>query len=136
MPDIDEGPFATLIELMELPGPTGQEEPVLSWCRQRWAGLGADVTSTQSATWLPISPVRGRGCSSRGMPTKSDFVVKSIDANGFVWLTDGRAGSRKTGQRFPVGQPALIVGREKRVPGCSLRPADTSCPPRRMLTAR
>ena len=36
----------TLIELMELPGHTGQEEPVLAWCRRRWGDLGADVRST------------------------------------------------------------------------------------------
>ncbi|MER3487064.1 MAG: M42 family peptidase, partial [Chloroflexota bacterium] len=36
----------TLQELMELPGPTGQEEPVLRWCRERWASLGATITVT------------------------------------------------------------------------------------------
>lgn len=25
----------TLVELMEIPAPTGHEEPVLSWCRER-----------------------------------------------------------------------------------------------------
>ncbi|MBA3274344.1 MAG: hypothetical protein H0T72_01015, partial [Chloroflexia bacterium] len=39
-------PLDTLIELMALPAPTGQEEPVLAWCRERWTALGADVRAT------------------------------------------------------------------------------------------
>jgi hypothetical protein len=33
----------TLFELMAIPAPTGQEEPVLAWCRDRWASMGAEV---------------------------------------------------------------------------------------------
>ncbi len=34
----------TLLELMEIPAPTGQEEPVLAWCRERWEAAGATLT--------------------------------------------------------------------------------------------
>ncbi len=43
MTDTSPSCIDTLIELMALPAPTGQEEPVLAWCRERWAGHGAEV---------------------------------------------------------------------------------------------
>jgi tetrahedral aminopeptidase len=107
----------TLVELMELPGPTGQEEPVLAWCRERWAALGAEVSSTPIGNVVAHVPGDGPKLLIQGHADEIGFVVKSIDASGFVWIADGQAGSRKAGQRFPVGQPALIVGRERHVPG-------------------
>jgi tetrahedral aminopeptidase len=108
---------ATLIELMQLPGPTGQEEPVLAWCRERWAELGADVSTTPIGN--VVGRVKGTGPKLlvQGHADEVSFVVKSIDAGGFVWLADGQTGSRNTGQRYPVGQPALVLGREKQVAG-------------------
>src|SRR5262245_28272248 len=102
---------------MELPGPTGQEEPVLSWCRDRWAALGAEVQATPIGN--VIARVRGSGprLLIQGHADEIGFVVKSIDERGFVWLADGQAGSRTPHFRYPVGQTALIVGRTARVPG-------------------
>jgi putative aminopeptidase FrvX len=108
----------TLIELMELAGPTGQEEPVLAWCRERWTALGAEVSSTPIGNVL--ARVRGNGprLLIQGHADEIGYVVKSIDSRGFVWLTDAQAGGSKTlFHRHPVGQPALIVGRRKTVPG-------------------
>ncbi|MEZ4625678.1 MAG: hypothetical protein R2843_12985 [Thermomicrobiales bacterium] len=42
--------YETLKELMEMAAPTGQEEPVLAWCRTRWSEAGADVTVQPPAT--------------------------------------------------------------------------------------
>ena len=107
----------TMIELMELPGPTGQEEPVLAWCRRRWEGLGADVTTTPIGNVVARVGGEGPRLLIQGHADEIGFVVKSIDARGFVWLTDGQAGSRSFHHRYPVGQPALVVGRRGRVPG-------------------
>jgi tetrahedral aminopeptidase len=107
----------TLIELMELPGPTGQEEPILAWCRERWSALGGEVEATPIGN--VVAHFRGTGprLLIQGHADEIGFVVKSIDSQGFVWLTDGQAGSKTFHSRFPVGQPALIVGRDKSVPG-------------------
>lgn len=107
----------TLIELMELPGPTGQEEPVLAWCRKRWAQLGAEVESTPIGNVVARFKGSGPRLLIQGHADEIGFVVKSIDARGFVWLTDGQAGSKTFHSRFPVGQTALIVGRERNIPG-------------------
>lgn len=107
----------TLIELMELPGPTGQEEPVLAWCRERWARAGAQVTATPIGNVLARVPGDGPRLLIQGHADEIGFVVKSIDEQGFVWLADGQAGSRNFAERYPVGKPALIVGRNARIPG-------------------
>jgi endoglucanase len=109
--------FETLKELMELPAPSGQEERVLAWCRQRWSELGAEVTVQPIGN--VIARVRGSGprLLIQGHADEISFVVKSIDESGFVRLADGQAGSRKPHTRFPVGQPALIMGRNGEVTG-------------------
>jgi tetrahedral aminopeptidase len=107
----------TMIELMELPGPTGQEEPVLAWCRERWSGLGAEVRATPIGNVVAHVGGSGPRLLIQGHADEIGFVVKSIDERGFVWLADGQAGSRTPHFRYPVGQPALIVGRDARVPG-------------------
>jgi tetrahedral aminopeptidase len=108
----------TLIELMEMTGPTGQEEPVLAWCRERWQRLGATIDVS------PIGNVIGRVSGNgprlllQGHADEIGFVVKSIDRNGFVWLDNAQGGGgRFFHDRYPVGQPALVVGRNARVPG-------------------
>lgn len=107
----------TLAELMELPGPTGQEEPVLAWCRDRWAALGAEVCSTPIGNVVARAGGSGPRLLIQGHADEIGFVVKSIDARGFVCLTDAQAGSKHYTLRFPVGQPALIVSRHGRVDG-------------------
>lgn len=107
----------TLIELMELPAPTGQEETVLAWCRRRWQELGVEVDSTPIGNVVGRLKGKGPRLLIQGHADEIGFVVKSIDARGFVWLTDGQAGAKSFSSRFPVGQPALIVGRERTVPG-------------------
>jgi endoglucanase len=107
----------TLIELMELPAPTGQEEPVLAWCRHRWAELGGEVTIQPIGNVVARFPGTGPRLLLQGHADEISFVVKSIDERGFVNLADGQAGSRKPYRRFPVGQPALILGRSGPVEG-------------------
>ena len=107
----------TLIELMQLPAPTGQEESVLAWCRERWASAGAKVTAAPIGDVLAHIPGDGPKLVILGHADEIGFVVKSIDEHGFVWLADGQAGSRDFAERYPVGQPALILGRHARVPG-------------------
>lgn len=108
----------TMIELMELSGPTGQEEPVLSWCRRVWADLGAEVSTTPIGNVTARIAGNGPRMLLQGHADEISYVVKSIDQRGFVWLADGQAGgSRHLYHRHPVGQPALIVGRGGTIDG-------------------
>lgn len=108
----------TLIELMEMTGPTGQEEPVLAWCRNRWSELGATVEVTPIGNVIARVSGSGPRLLLQGHADEIGFVVKSIDHNGFVWLDNAQAGGgRYFHDRYPVGQPALVVGRDAHVPG-------------------
>ncbi len=115
-------PLDTLIDLMALPAPTGQEEPVLSWCRERWAALGADVESTPIGNVVAHIGGAGPRLLIQGHADEISFVVRSIDARGFVWLADGQGSSRAFHARYPVGQPALILARSGRIPGIFAAP--------------
>jgi putative aminopeptidase FrvX len=112
----------TLIELMAIPGPTGQEEPVLAWCRRQWSDLGADVESTPVGNVIARVGGDGPRLLIQGHADEIGFVVKAIDARGFIWLADAQAGSKTFHHRFPVGQPALIVGRHAAVSGIFATP--------------
>jgi putative aminopeptidase FrvX len=46
MPPLRDSVVDTLLDLMALPAPSGQEEPVLAWCRKTWETLGAEVTAS------------------------------------------------------------------------------------------
>ncbi len=107
----------TLIELMEIAAPTGQEEPVLAWCRDKWAAAGAEVTTTPIGNVLARIPGAGPNLLLQGHADEIGFVIKSIDEHGFLWLTDGQAGNRNFAERYPVGQPALILARNARIDG-------------------
>ena len=107
----------TLFELMALPAPTGQEEPVLAWCRDRWSQLGATVTAQPIGNVLAHIPGKGPRLLLQGHADEISFVVKTIDERGFVWLADGQAGSRKPHFRYP-GRATRAHHRAKaRVPG-------------------
>lgn len=107
----------TLIELMALPGPTGQEEPVLAWCRERWAAVGGEVRVTPVGNVVARFGGRGPRLLLQGHADEISFVVKSIDEQGFVWLDTGQSGKGPFWHRFPVGQPALVIGHRGQVPG-------------------
>jgi tetrahedral aminopeptidase len=121
--DDDSALVDTLIELMELPGPTGQEEPVLAWCRGRWSALGARISVAPVGNVLAHVGGRGPRLLLQGHADEIGFVVKSIDGRGFVWLDNGQGGGgRFFHDRYPVGQPALVIGRRAHVPGVFATP--------------
>jgi len=122
MPDSRPTCIDTLVELMALPAPTGQEEPVLAWCRERWADLGATIEVTPIGNVLAHAGGTGPRLLLQGHADEIGFVVRSIDARGFVWLADGQAGSRAFHSRYPVGQPARILTRTGPVDGVFAAP--------------
>jgi len=122
MTNVSATPLDTLIELMALPAPTGQEEPVLAWCRERWAALGAEVQATPIGNVVAHVGGNGPRLLLQGHADEISFVVRSIDARGFVWLADGQGSSRTFHARYPVGQPALILGRSARIAGIFAAP--------------
>ncbi len=101
----------TLLELMDLPAPTGQEEPVLAWCRERWATLGAEIEVSPIGNVLAHVGGTGPRLLLQGHADEISFIVRSIDDRGFIWLADGQGSRRQFHARYPVGQRALVLPR-------------------------
>ncbi|MDP9374723.1 MAG: M42 family peptidase [Chloroflexota bacterium] len=110
--------FELLRELMELPGPTGQEQRVMAWLRERWAGRVERLWTSKVGNLLAHVGGRGPTLLVQGHADEIGFVVRAIDERGFLWLASGQAGGNPR-LRFPVGQPALVVGRGTPVEGIS-----------------
>ena len=109
--------FETLRELMELPGPTGRERPVMDWLRERWEGRVEHVWFSKVGNLLAHVGGQGPKLLIQGHADELSFVVKWIDPDGFLWLANGQHPNRNVTHRYPVGQPALVVGRRSRVEG-------------------
>src|SRR5258706_16130656 len=113
--------FETLKLLCELPGPGGREERVHGLLAERWKG---------HSEWVKITPVgnliahiggNGPRLLVAGHGDEIGFAVKYISAGGFIYFTTGqREASGKPDLRgmyfTPMGQPALVMGREELVP--------------------
>lgn len=112
----------TLLDLMALPAPSGQEEPVLAWCRDTWASLGATVEVSPIGNVLAHVPGNGPRLLLQGHADEISFIVRSIDERGFVWLVDGQGSRRQFQNRYPVGHSALILARNAQVPGVFASP--------------
>lgn len=109
--------FETLKALMEIPGPTGREERVMDWLRQRWEPRSQHVWLSKVGNLLAHVGGSGPKLLIQGHADELSFTVKSIDAKGFLWLSSGQAPAGIPGRRFPVGQPALIVARDALIEG-------------------
>src|SRR3712207_4089165 len=106
---------------MELPGPTGQEHRVLAWLQERWAGRAERVWRSKVGNLLAHVGGRGPTLLLQGHADEIGFVVRAIDERGFLWLASGQAdGSPRL--RYPVGQPAMVVGRDEPVAGVFATP--------------
>lgn len=108
--------FTVLQTLMELPGPTGQEHRVMAWLEQQWTGKVERLWTTKVGNLIAHVGGSGPVLLVQGHADEIGFVVKSIDDDGFLWLASGQAAG-DPGLRYPVGQPALVLGRAEPVPG-------------------
>lgn len=109
--------YDMLRELMELPGPTGREGAVMDWLRPRWEAKSERVWTTRVGNLIAHVGGQGPKLLIQGHADELNFLVKYIDEQGFLWLSNGQAPSRNVGKRFPVGQPALVIGRGGQVEG-------------------
>jgi putative aminopeptidase FrvX len=104
--------FTLLRELTAIPGPSGQEEAVRVWLRERWRARMAEWHED------PVGNIvcRVGGCGPKLLVQahmdEIGFVVRYITEKGFVML-DTAQGLRRLSpdRRFMIGQVAQIVGR-------------------------
>ncbi len=113
---MDEDRFETLRELLELPGPTGQEAAVIDWLEARWAPRARRIWRSRVGNLIAHIGGQGPRLLLQAHADEIGFVVRSIDPQGFLWLTTGQVRGEPA-DRFPVGQPALVLGRKGPVEG-------------------
>lgn len=114
--------FDILKTLCEMPGPGGREERVHGFLRDRWAARSAEAYITPVGNLIAHVGGQGPRLLLLGHGDEIGFTVKAIDDNGFVYFRSGqREGGNGPDLRSPyftpMGQPALIIGREALVPG-------------------
>ncbi len=109
--------YELMRELMEIPGPTGQERRVMDWLRQRWSGKAERVWTAKGGNLFAHVGGKGPRLLVEGHADEIGFIVRSIDAEGFIWLGSGQVPRSDISKRYPIGQPALILGRESLTEG-------------------
>ena len=109
--------YELMQELMEIPGPTGQETLVMDWLRNRWRTSSDRVWTAKSGNVFAHLGGSGPVLLIEGHADEIGFVVRSIDPDGFIWLASGQASRSDISKRYPIGQPALITTRTGTVEG-------------------
>lgn len=108
----DDRVFPLLQELCELPAPSGQEEAVRVWLRERWRGRMAEWREDGVGNILCRVGGNGPRLLVAAHMDEIGFVVRHVTERGFI-LLDTAQGARRLSpdRRFMIGQHAQIVGR-------------------------
>ncbi len=114
--------FETLKLLCELPGPGAREERVHGLLMERWKPRVQSIMMTPVGNVVAHVGGAGPRLMIVGHGDEIGFAIKSISPEGFLYFTTGQreASGRPDlrGMYFtPMGQPALVIGREALVPG-------------------
>lgn len=111
--------FALIKELTELSGPIGQEGIVLDHIERLWREAGATTERTRTGNVLARGGGTGPKLLLAAHADELCYLVRAIDAGGFLWLANGQAWSRTTSQRnaFTIGQRVRVLARTGEIPG-------------------
>jgi endoglucanase len=114
--------FETLKLFCELPGPGGREERVHGLLMERWRSQVETIRQTPVGNVVARVGGSGPKLMLVGHGDEIGFAVKYISPDGFLYFTTGQreASGRPDlrGMYFtPMGQPALVIGREALIEG-------------------
>src|SRR5579884_504215 len=111
--------FDLVRTLTELPGPTGHEDAVQDWLRERWAGDGAEVRRTRVGNMLAKVGGSGPRLLLLGHADELCLLVKSISDDGFLHVAPYYADTLGHPSRayLPLSQPALVLTGDGTIPG-------------------
>lgn len=111
--------FELIKELTELSGPVGQEQIVLDRIERLWRAAGAVVARTRIGNVVARAGGRGPKLLLAAHADELCYLVRAIDARGFLWLANGQAWERKTSVRnwYTVGQRVRVLARAGELPG-------------------
>ncbi|HEX6383186.1 MAG TPA: M20/M25/M40 family metallo-hydrolase [Anaerolineae bacterium] len=111
--------FSLIKELTELSGPVGQEDVVLDRVEVLWWEGGAAVERTRIGNVLARAGGQGPKVLLVAHADELCYLVRAIDANGFLWLASGQGWRRTTSLRtsFAIGQRVRVLARNGLIPG-------------------
>jgi putative aminopeptidase FrvX len=114
--------FDSLKMLCEMPGPGGREERVHGLLAERWRPHTESIRLSPVGNLVAHIGGRGPRLMLVGHGDEIGFAIKHISPEGFLYFSTGqRESSGRPDLRgiyfTPMGQPALVVGREALVPG-------------------
>ncbi len=111
--------FDLIKHLTELPGPVGQEGPVLDAAERLWREAGAETTRTRTGSVIAHAGGSGPSLLLAAHADELCYLVRAIDEGGFLWLANGQGWERTTSQRnaFAIGQRVRVLARSGPLPG-------------------
>lgn len=114
--------FDILKQLCEIPGPGGREERVHGFLAERWKTAALDTKITPVGNLIAHIGGQGPRLMLIGHGDEIGYAVKYISPEGFLYIASGQRDERGKpdlrGSYFtPMGQRALVIGREALVPG-------------------
>ncbi len=114
--------FETLKTFCEIPAPGGREDLIHEPLAERWRGQTDSVEITPVGNLVAHVAGSGKKLLLVGHGDEIGFVVKYIAPEGFLFFTSGQRDDRQKpdlrGVYFsPVGQRALVIGRNTQIPG-------------------
>jgi endoglucanase len=117
--------FDLIKELTELPGPVGQEGPVLERIEAIWREAGGEISRTRVGNVLARVGERGPRVMLIAHGDELCFMVRAIDESGFLWLANGQAWTRTWGSRnfHTVGERVTVLARSGPIPGFVASPS-------------
>ncbi|HYM71312.1 MAG TPA: M20/M25/M40 family metallo-hydrolase [bacterium] len=102
--------FELVKTLTELTGPTGREDEVQAWIARAWSERGLRVEHTPIGNVMAHLGGTGPKLLIGAHADEICFRVKSVDDQGFVWLTAGRGlGEQRPPEPTPLGLVAEIL---------------------------
>jgi tetrahedral aminopeptidase len=108
--------FSLLEELTSIPGPSGQEHEVMDWCERRWSPFAESIERSPTGNLYARIGGSGRKIVIQAHADEIGFIVRSIDEKGFLHVATAQV-MDDPAKRFPVGQPALVLGRYGAIDG-------------------
>ncbi len=108
--------FNLLEELTTIPGPTGQEQSVMDWCEKRWKPNAESIERSPTGNLYARIGGSGRKVLIQAHADEIGFIVRSIDDDGFLHVSTAQV-MDDPAKRFPIGQPALVLGRYGEIQG-------------------
>jgi endoglucanase len=111
--------FELIKELTELGGPVGQEGAVLERMAALWQDLGGQVERSKVGNVIACFGGQGPKLLLVAHADELCYLVRAIDANGFLFLANGQNWVRAAGNRnaFYMGQRVKVLARSGVIPG-------------------